>query len=132
MYSFFPTVPPWIWVGVYVAAISAMCLFSMTNTSRVNMVLVVFEVVLIAVFLILAAKSLMGGMGNGTIFSTQPLWHDGVDPSLVLTGATIVAFSFIGFDAITIDEAPFAMAEVADTRSWVPAELAARLVEATR
>ena len=36
------------------------------------------------------------------------------------------------FDAITIDETPFAMAEVADTRSWVPAELAARLVEAAR
>jgi putrescine importer len=102
MYSFFPDVPPWIWVCVYVAAVTAMCLFSMTNTSRLNMVLVVFEVVLIAVFLILAAKALMGGMGNGTIFSTHPLWHDGVDPSLVLTGATIVAFSFIGFDAITM------------------------------
>ena len=38
----------------------------------------------------------------------------------------------IGFDAIRIDETPFAMAEVADTRSWVPAELAGRLVESAR
>ena len=102
MYSFFPGLPPWVTVIVYVAAITAMCLFSMTNTSRVNMVLVVFEVVLIAVFLILATKSLMDGMGNGTIFSTAPIWHDGVDVHLVITGATIVAFSFIGFDAITM------------------------------
>jgi putrescine importer len=102
MYSFFPEAPPWLWVVVYVAAITAMCMFSMTNTSRVNMVLVVFEVVLIAVFLILAIKSLAGGMGNGTIFSTQPLWHEGVEPALIITGATIVAFSFIGFDAITM------------------------------
>lgn len=102
MYSFFPTAPPWIWVIVYVAAITAMCLFSMTNTSRVNMILVVFEVVLIAVFLVLASKSLIEGMGNGTIFSTQPLWHEGVHLNLVITGATIVAFSFIGFDAITM------------------------------
>ena len=102
LYSFFPEAPPWIWVIVYVAAITAMCLFSMTNTSRVNMVLVVFEVVLIGVFLILAAKSLIGGMGNATVFSTQPAWHDGVELSLVITGATIVAFSFIGFDAITM------------------------------
>jgi putrescine importer len=102
LYSFFPEAPPWIWVVVYVAAITAMCLFSMTNTSRVNMVLVVFEVVLIGVFLILAAKSLHDGMGNGTLFSTQPLWHEGVHPGLVITGATIVAFSFIGFDAITM------------------------------
>ena len=102
MYSFFPEAPQWLWVVVYVAAITALCLFSMTNTSRVNMILVVFEVVLIGVFLVLAGKSLMDGMGNGTIFSTQPIWHEGVDPKLVMTGATIVAFSFIGFDAITM------------------------------
>lgn len=102
MYSFFPSAPPWIWVIVYVAAITGMCLFSMTNTSRVNMVLVVFEVVLIAVFLVLATKSLIDGMGNGTIFSAQPFWHEGVHLNLVITGATIVAFSFIGFDAITM------------------------------
>ncbi|WP_422741908.1 APC family permease [Mycobacterium sp. WMMD1722] len=102
MYSFFPEAPQWIFVVVYVAAITAMCLFSMTNTSRVNMLLVVFEVVLIGVFLILAGKSLMDGVGNGTLFSTQPLWHEGVHLDLVITGATIVAFSFIGFDAITM------------------------------
>ncbi len=102
MFSFFPEVPQWIWVTVYVAAVTSMVLFSMTNTSRVNMILVLFGVTLIGVFLVLAAKSLMAGTGNGTIFSTQPLWHAGVDPSLVLTGATIVAFSFIGFDAITM------------------------------
>ncbi len=102
MFAFFPEAPEWLWVVVYVAAITALCLFSMTNTSRVNMLLVVFEVVLIGVFLVLAAKSLMDGMGNGTIFSTEPLWHDGVHLNLVITGATIVAFSFIGFDAITM------------------------------
>lgn len=54
MEAFFPDVPPWIWVSVYVVAITAMCLFSMSNTSRVNGLLVVFEVVLIAVFIVLA------------------------------------------------------------------------------
>lgn len=102
LYSFFPEAPAWVWVVVYVAIITGMCLFSMTNTSRVNMLLVVFEVVLIGVFLILAGKSLIDGMGNGTLFSTQPLWHEGVHLNLVITGATIVAFSFIGFDAITM------------------------------
>jgi putrescine importer len=41
-------------------------------------------------------------MGNGTIFSPLPAWHEGIHPTLVITGATIVAFSFIGFDAITM------------------------------
>lgn len=100
--SFFPDVPAWIWVVVYVAAITAMCAVSMTNTSRLNGLLVVFEIVLIAVFLVLAARSLANGEGNGTIFSTAPLWHADVHLGLVITGATLVCFSFIGFDAITM------------------------------
>ena len=38
----------------------------------------------------------------------------------------------IGFAAITMEEAQFAKAEMGDTRSWVPVELAGRLLEATR
>ncbi|MCO5314872.1 MAG: APC family permease [Solirubrobacterales bacterium] len=102
MESFFPSAPAWIWVVVYVAVITTMVMVSMTNTSRVNMILVVFEVVLILVFLVLAAKALADGQGNGTVFSTDPLWHANVHLGLVITGATIVAFSFIGFDAITM------------------------------
>ena len=100
--SFFPNVSPWIWVVVYVAAITAMCLFSMSNTSRVNGLLVVFEVVLIAVFIVLAWRALSAGDGNGTIFSTTPAWHANVELSHVITGATLVCFLFIGFDAITM------------------------------
>jgi putrescine importer len=102
MEAFFPDVPPWIWVSVYVVAITAMCLFSMSNTSRVNGLLVVFEVVLIAVFIVLAWRALAKGDGNGTIFSTQPAWHADVSLGHVITGATLVCFSFIGFDAITM------------------------------
>jgi hypothetical protein len=38
----------------------------------------------------------------------------------------------IGFAAITMEEAQFAKAEMGDTRSWVPAELAGHLLESTR
>ena len=100
--SFFPDVPPWIWVVVYVAIITIMVMSSMSSTSKVNALLVVFEIVLIGVFLILAAKALMAGDGNGTIFSSQPAWHPDVHLGLVITGATLVCFSFIGFDAITM------------------------------
>ncbi|MDN5794706.1 MAG: APC family permease [Intrasporangium sp.] len=102
MNAFFPDVPEWLWVVVYVFGITTMCLLSMTNTSRVNGLLVVFEVVLIVVFLFLAGRALTSGGGNGTLFSTDPFWHEGVHLGLVITGATIVCFSFIGFDAITM------------------------------
>jgi putrescine importer len=102
MASFFPSVPTWIWVFLYAAAITWLCRSSTANTSRLNMILVLFVVVLIIVDIVLSAQSLMNGMGTGTIFTLQPLWHEGVQMSNVLAGATIVAFSFIGFDAITM------------------------------
>lgn len=100
--AFFPEAPAWIWVVLVVAAVTGLVLFSMSNTSRVNGLLVAFSIVLMAVFIVLAWRALAAGDGNGTIFSTQPLWHENVQLGLVITGATIVCFSFIGFDAITM------------------------------
>lgn len=102
MESFFPEVPTWIWVVAYVIIITAMNLWSMSSTSKINGILVVFEVVLIGAFVFLAWNALANGDGTGTVFSPTPLFHDGVDASAVISGATVVCFSFIGFDAITM------------------------------
>ncbi|PSS42621.1 APC family permease [Arthrobacter woluwensis] len=100
--SIFPDVPEWIWVVLYVAMITLLNLWSMTSTSRINGLLVVFSTVLIVVFLVLAWNAMQNGAGTGTPFTTQPFFHDGVDTSSVIAGATVVCFSFIGFDAITM------------------------------
>src|SRR5699024_3560931 len=102
MHSLFPAVPVWIWVFVYVAGITGINAWSMKSTSSLNSILVVFEIVLIAAFIVLAFFNLAGGMGTGTIFTLDPLYHDGVHLGTVLTGATVVCFSFIGFDAVTM------------------------------
>jgi putrescine importer len=102
MESFFPDVPTWIWVVAYVILITGMNLWSMNSTSKINGILVIFEVVLIGVFIVLAWNALAHGDGNGSAFTSTPLFHDGVDASAVISGATVVCFSFIGFDAITM------------------------------
>jgi putrescine importer len=100
--SFFPEAPSWVFVVVYVAAITALNYLSMKGTSRINGILVVFQVVLIAAFVVQAWLALRNGMGEGTIFTLDPLYHEGVQMSAVVAGATVVCFSFIGFDAITM------------------------------
>ena len=112
--SFFPEAPSWVFVLVYVAVITAFNFLSMKGTSRVNGILVVFQVVLIATFVVLAWLALKDGMGEGTIFTLNPLYHAGVEVGAVLAGATVVCFSFIGFDAITM------YSEEAKTPSTVP------------
>src|SRR5699024_4953924 len=77
-------------------------IYSMESTSGLNMILVVFTILLVVLFVIMASVQLFQGGGEGTIFTLHPLSHDNVDLIAVLTGATVVAFSFIGFDAITM------------------------------
>lgn len=102
MTSLFPSVPGWIWVVGFVAGITAMNAWSMKSTSKLNSLLVAFAVAAIGAFLVLACVQLYHGMGQGTLFTTEPLFHSGVALPAVLSGATVVCFSFIGFDAITM------------------------------
>ncbi|MGJ7909664.1 APC family permease [Neobacillus sp. LXY-1] len=102
MESFFPNVPPWIWVVTYVAVVTLFNVWSMGKTSSANAVLVVFSLFLIVAFLVLAFMKLSQGMGQGTLFTSEPFFHSNVHLSAILAGATVVCFSFIGFDAITM------------------------------
>lgn len=102
MESLFPSVPAWIWVVIYVAIITAINVWSMGKTSNLNSILVAFEIVLIGVFIILALVKLSKGMGTGTILTIDPLFHSNMELGSILAGATVVCFSFIGFDAITM------------------------------
>lgn len=102
MEALFPHIPSWIWVVLYVIVVTAINVYSMNSTSGLNMILVAFTLVLMVVFLIIGGIQLYNGMGTGTIFTLEPLWHANVSIVAVFTAATVVAFSFIGFDAITM------------------------------
>lgn len=102
MFSLFPETPGWMWVLIYVVIVTGINIYSMRSTSSLNIILVVFSLVLIAAFIVMASFQLYNGMGEGTLFTTKPLWHDGVALTPIFTAATVVAFSFIGFDAITM------------------------------
>lgn len=102
MESLFPEVPVWIWVVLYVAVVTFINVWSMGSTSGLNSILVIFTVILVLAFIILASVQLFQGTGTGTLFTLNPIAHENVQAVAVLTGATVVCFSFIGFDAITM------------------------------
>ncbi|WP_042545193.1 APC family permease [Leucobacter komagatae] len=98
----FPGSPGWVWVILYCVLVTGVIYFTMRGTSNINMILLVFSIVVMVVFVVMVWAQLRDGEGAGSIASTQPFFHEGVQMSAVLTGATIVCFSFIGFDAVTM------------------------------
>lgn len=100
--AFFPGVPGAVWVVVYVVFVTGIIYLTMKGTSNVNMILLVFSIVVITVFVVMVVVQLSGGAGVGGVVTIQPFFHSGVEFGAVLAGATIVCFSFIGFDAVTM------------------------------
>jgi putrescine importer len=102
MEQMFPTVPPWIWVVLYCIAVTAIVAFSMRGTSNFNALLLSFAVIVILVFIGLVVQQVLAGEGLATLASTRPFVHEGLNSQSLLMAATVVCFSFIGFDAITM------------------------------
>ena len=51
--------------------------------------------------MVLSIRSVLGGTGEGTLFSITPFVGEGSSLSAVVAGAAIAAYSFLGFDAVT-------------------------------
>ncbi|MGW9021524.1 APC family permease [Leucobacter chromiiresistens] len=100
--AFFPGVPGAVWVIVYVLFVTTVIYLTMRGTSNVNMLLLIFSIVVMAIFVLMVILQLSGGAGENGVVTMRPFFHDGVEFGAVLAGATIVCFSFIGFDAVTM------------------------------
>lgn len=102
MESFFPEVPGWVWVVAFTVLATAIIYITMRGTSNTNTILLVIAILSMIVFVIVVIGQLLAGEGDGTLVTANPFMHEGVEFSAVLLGATMVCFSFIGFDAVTM------------------------------
>jgi putrescine importer len=102
MESLVPDAPAWLWVVVYTVVMTGIVTSSMRGTANFNALLLIFAVTMVALFCVFAIVNLTNGDGAGVVFSPEPFVHEGVKLSTLLTGATVVCFSFIGFDAVTM------------------------------
>ncbi len=74
---------------------------SLKSVANFNTVIVVLQVVLIAVILGMVVYGVFEGEGAGTLASTRPFWSGDAHVIPMITGATILCFSFTGFDGIS-------------------------------
>ena len=99
--ALFPEVAPWIWVVMFVVILTAANLKSVNLVANFNALFVLVQVAIIAVFIFLVVQGLHKGEGVGTVWSLQPFISQNAHLIPIITGATIVCFSFLGFDAVT-------------------------------
>lgn len=103
MSAYFPGVPAWLWVIIPIVIISVVNLFSVKVAVSISTIFVFAQVLITVIFVALLVKSLSAANSGAVegIFSLEPLYSANLTMAGVLAGVTILAYSYIGFDAIS-------------------------------
>jgi putrescine importer len=105
-----PAVPAWVWVVLSILLVTGLNVLGIKMVSRMNLLLVAFQVVFLVLFFVLAFRTISGG----DLPSPADAFA-GAELSPLLAGAAILCLSFLGFDAIsTLSE------EAHDARRSIP------------
>ncbi|MDQ0115428.1 APC family permease [Paenibacillus harenae] len=95
----FPSVPTFVWIILLTFVVMIINIIGIKTSANVNKVFVVLQAIFIAGF---CALLVYQAMKNGITAGFNPLpANDGVSLSTLLAGASLVCFSFLGFDSIT-------------------------------
>jgi putrescine importer len=103
----FPTVPSWIWIISMLIIVTIINYIGIQMTSWANNTLVILQFIFIGALLIFIFKWLIDGNGAATFFDWNAIFNsvefkqEGMGLGILLTGASILALSFLGFDAVT-------------------------------
>jgi len=97
----FPAVPMPVWIVAFVAITTVLNIVGIKVADRTNLVLMTFQILVIAFFVALSIAQVVRDAGAAGIVSASPFV--GVDASFtaIAGGAAIAAYSFLGFDAVT-------------------------------
>ncbi|MBT1035316.1 APC family permease [Canibacter sp. lx-45] len=98
----FPDVPGWMFAVVFTVIVTGSVALSMRGTSNFNGILLIYSLAVMIVFTVLISMQVSEGRGTGTLLSGAPFVGTDFDMTNIIYGATLVCFSFIGFDAITM------------------------------
>ena len=108
--ALFPNVNHWVWVIVLTAFMTGVNLRGARFVANFNSLIVLVQLIVIAVFTYLVYNKLqMGYNAEGPItaetryqlWSLQPFWNELTSIGALITGATLLCFSFTGFDSLS-------------------------------
>ncbi|MFZ5955947.1 APC family permease [Pseudomonas knackmussii] len=100
LHSAFPAVPQALWVLAFIGVTTAINVIGLNLAKSVNNVLMLVQFLVLAAFVVLAVHYVLGDPSK-PLWSLQPFFKDGVQFPLIMSGAAIACYSFLGFDAVS-------------------------------
>jgi amino acid transporter len=100
MNSLISAIPVWLWLIGFVILNTVVNYMGIEMTAKVNKIMLVAELVVLAIFIVIGIVALAQGKGRG--FDFTPIYNsDTFSWSLVFGAVSIAVLSFLGFDGIS-------------------------------
>jgi amino acid transporter len=100
MNSIWSAIPIWVWLVAFVVLNTVVNYLGIEFTARINKIMLVGELIVLAIFLVIGVVALASGEGRGFDFS--PIYNsDTFSLELVFGAVSIAVLSFLGFDGIS-------------------------------
>jgi amino acid transporter len=114
LHSAFPAVPQWIWVLAFIGITSAINIVGLKLANGINALLMLVQFLVLIAFVALCVHY-VGGDASTPLWSVKPFFNGDMQMPLIMSGAAIACYSFLGFDAVsTLTE------ETRDPRRTIP------------
>jgi putrescine importer len=112
--SAFPSIPQWIWVLAFIGITSAINIIGLKLANGINALLMLIQFLVLIAFVALCVHY-VGGDASTPLWSIKPFFNGDMQMPLIMSGAAIACYSFLGFDAVsTLTE------ETRDPRRTIP------------
>lgn len=112
--SAFPSIPQWLWVLAFIGITSAINIIGLKLANGINALLMLVQFLVLIAFVALCVHYI-GGDASTPLWSIEPFFNGDLQMPLIMSGAAIACYSFLGFDAVsTLTE------ETRDPRRTIP------------
>ncbi|WP_294735139.1 APC family permease [uncultured Pseudomonas sp.] len=114
LHSAFPSVPQWVWVLAFIGVTSVINIIGLKLANGINALLMLVQFLVLVAFVALCIHYI-GGDASKPLWTITPFFNGQMQMPLIMSGAAIACYSFLGFDAVsTLTE------ETRDPRRTIP------------
>lgn len=99
----FPMIPQWGFITALLTLVTLINLRGVKVAVTANLIIVVASILFAVIFCIMSINSLRTGLGTGLLANMDPLINFSVENpyKYIIAGASLLCFSFLGFDSVT-------------------------------
>ncbi|WP_163538708.1 APC family permease [Gracilibacillus sp. YIM 98692] len=101
MHAEFPAIPAFVWIIGLIVLLAIIATIGVNSSANISSVFVSLQIIFIIGFTSFLVYALFIDSGAASLVSPEPFLNVDLSFSVALAGASIVVFSFLGFDTLT-------------------------------